>query len=94
MVFRFSLLALMIIPNTLQWASASLSKDKKMVKLFRDAPKQSNICPECGKAQILKWASAGDGKNITLTSNHEECLEKYWKNIKEFDYKITIKEVA
>ena len=45
-----------------------------MVKPFRDAPKQSNICPECGKAQILKWDSADDGKNITLTSSsHEEC---------------------
>ena len=66
-----------------------------MVKPFRDAPKQSNICPECGKAQILKWDSAGDGRNITLTSSsHEECLEKFWNNIKEFDYKITIKEVA
>ena len=66
-----------------------------MVKPFRDAPKESNICPECGKAQVIKWDSADDGRNITLTSsNHEECLEKYWKNIKEFDYKITIKEVA
>ena len=36
--------------------------------------KQSNICPECGKAQILEWDSADDGKNITLTSSsHEEC---------------------
>ena len=62
---------------------------------FGNAPKKSNICPECGEAQELKWDNVDDGRNITLTSsNHEECLEKYWNNIKEFDYKITIKEVA
>ena len=64
-----------------------------MVEPFRNSPKRFNICPECGKAQVLKWDSVDDGRNITLTSpNHEECLEKYWKNIKEFDYKVTIKE--
>jgi hypothetical protein len=36
--------------------------------------------------------SAGGGRNITLTSSsHEQCYKKYWKSIKEFDYKVTVK---
>ena len=51
---------------------------------FWNAPKRSNICPECGEAQVLEWDSVGDGRNITLTSSsHEECYEKYRKNIQE-----------
>jgi len=51
---------------------------------FRNEPKRSNICPECGEAQVLEWGSVGDGRNITLTSSsHEECYEKYRKNIQE-----------
>ena len=62
-------------------------------KPFGKEPDKSNICPECGEAQVLKWDNAGGGKNIVLTSSsHEECYKKYWKNIKEFDYEVTIKE--
>ena len=51
---------------------------------FANEPKRSNICPECGEAQVLEWDSVGDGRNITLTSSsHEECYEKYRKNIQE-----------
>jgi len=51
---------------------------------FGNEPKRSNICPECGEAQVLEWDSVGDGRNITLTSSsHEECYEKYRKNIQE-----------
>ena len=51
---------------------------------FGSEPKRSNICPECGEAQVLEWDSMGDGRNITLTSSsHEECYEKYRKNIQE-----------
>ena len=51
---------------------------------FWNAPKKSNICPECGEAQVLEWDSVGDGRNITLTSSsHEKCYEKYRKNIQE-----------
>ena len=61
-------------------------------KLFGKEPNRSNICPECGEAQELKWDIAGGGKNIVLTSSsHEECYKKYWKNIEEFDYEVTIK---
>ena len=61
-------------------------------KHFFGEPNSSNICPECGEAQELKWDSAGGGRNIVLTSSsHEECYKKYWKNIKEFDYEVTIK---
>ena len=59
---------------------------------FLGSHMESNICPECGEAQELKWDSAGGGKNIVLTSSsHEECYKKYWKNIEEFDYEVTIK---
>ena len=62
-----------------------------MARPLGDAPTRSNICPECKKAQILKWDSVGDGKNITLTDfSHQECLENYFKNISEFDYEVTI----
>ena len=62
-------------------------------KLFGEAPNRSNICPECGEAQVFRWDNAGGGRNIVLTSSsHEECYEKYWKNIQEFDYEVTIKE--
>ena len=51
---------------------------------FGNEPKKSNICPECGEAQVLEWDRLGDGRNITLTSSsHEECYEKYRKNIQE-----------
>lgn len=41
---------------------------------FGNVPKKSNICLECGEAQVFKWNSVGDGKNITLiSSSHEEC---------------------
>ena len=51
---------------------------------FGNETKKSNICPECGEAQVLEWDSVGDGRNITLTSSsHEECYEKYRKNIQE-----------
>ena len=64
-----------------------------IAKPFADEPKKYNICPECGDAQKLKWDSSGDGKNITLTTlRHEKCYEKYWKNIKDFDYEVNIKE--
>ena len=44
---------------------------------LRMVPKKSNICPECGEAQIFKWDHVGDGRNITLTSlSHEECNER------------------
>ena len=47
---------------------------------FGNEPKRSNICPECGEAQVLEWDSMCDGRNITLTSStHEECYEKYRK---------------
>jgi len=63
------------------------------VKIFKKKPSQSNICPECGEAQVLKWDSVDGGRNVTLTSStHEECYKKYWKNIKEFDYEVTVKE--
>ena len=59
---------------------------------FGEAPTISNICPECGEAQVLKWDNAGGGRNITLTSSsHEECYKKYWENIKKFDYEVTVK---
>ena len=55
---------------------------------FGNEPKRSNICPECGEAQVLEWDSVGDGRNITLTSSsHEECYEKYRKNIQESLFK-------
>ena len=55
---------------------------------FWNAPKKSNICPECGEAQVLEWDSVGDGRNITLTSSsHEECYEKYRKKIQESLFK-------
>ena len=61
-------------------------------KFFWEAPNRSNICPECGEAQVFKWDNAGGGRNIVLTSlSHEECYKKYWKNIKEFDYEVAIK---
>ena len=64
----------------------------KSVKPFEKEPNRSNICPECGEAQVLKWDSADGGRNIVLTSSsHEECYKKYWENIKEFDYEVTIK---
>ena len=51
---------------------------------FGNEPKRSDICPECGEAQVLEWDSVGDGRNITLTSSsHEECYEKYRENIQE-----------
>ena len=63
------------------------------LKTFKKKPSLSNICPGCGDAQILKWDSSGDGGNITLTTlRHEKCYEKYWKNIKDFDYGVSIKE--
>jgi len=63
------------------------------VKIFKKKPTLSNICPECGEAQMFKWDSVGGGRNVTLTSStHEECYKKYWKNIKEFDYEVTVKE--
>ena len=62
------------------------------VKIFKKESSQSNICPECGEAQVFKWDSVGGGRNVTLTSStHEGCYKKYWKNIKEFDYEVTIK---
>ena len=55
---------------------------------FGNEPKRSNFCPECGEAQVLEWDSVGDGRNITLTSSsHEECYEKYRKNIQEIRLK-------
>ena len=54
------------------------------VKIYKTEPSQSNICPECGEAQVLEWDSVGDGRNITLTSSsHEECHEKYWKKLRK-----------
>jgi len=64
----------------------------RLAKAFENEPNRSNICPECGDAQVLRWDSAGGGRNITLTSlSHEKCYKKYWKTIKEFDYKVTVK---
>jgi hypothetical protein len=41
---------------------------------FGNAPKRSNICPECGDVQVFKWDSVDNGRNITLiSSSHEEC---------------------
>ena len=63
-----------------------------LAKDLENEPNRSNICPECGDAQVLQWDSAGGGRNITLTSLiHEQCYKKYWKSIKEFDYKVTVK---
>ena len=39
------------------------------VKIFKTEPSKSNICPECGEAQVLKWDSVGGGINVTLTSS-------------------------
>ena len=62
------------------------------VKTAWKQPNRSNICPECGEAQVLKWDSSDGGRNIILTSSsHDACYKKYWKNIKEFDYLVTIK---
>ena len=62
------------------------------VKIFKKERSQSNICPECGEAQVFKWDSVGGGRNVTLTSStHEECYKTYWKNIREFDYEVTVK---
>ena len=35
-------------------------------------------CTECGKLQVIKWASEDDGRNITLTfsHNHEEKVQE------------------
>jgi hypothetical protein len=61
-------------------------------KTFTNKPNRSNICPECGGAQVLQWESSGGGRNITLiSSSHEQCYKKYWKSIKEFDYEVTVK---
>ena len=50
----------------------------KAVKIFKMKPSLSNICPECGEAQVLKWDSVGGGRNVTLTSStHAECYKKY-----------------
>ena len=63
-----------------------------IAKAFEKEPNRSNICPECGGAQVLRWDSEDRGRNITLTSlSHEQCYKKYWKSIKEFDYKVTVK---
>ena len=43
-------------------------KKLNIAKPFSDAPIKCNICPECGDAQVFKWDSFGDGKNITLSS--------------------------
>ena len=41
---------------------------------FENAPKKSNSCPSCGEAQVFKWDSVGNGRNISLiSSDHEEC---------------------
>jgi len=41
---------------------------------FGNAPKRSNICPECGEVQVLRWENVGEARNITLIpSRHEEC---------------------
>ena len=57
---------------------------KNLSQSFGNEPKRSNICPECGEAQVLEWDSVGDGRNITLTSSsHEECHEKYWKKLRK-----------
>ena len=56
-----------------------------IAKPFGDSPKKYNICWECGEAQVFKWESVDDGRNITLIpSSHEECkvtIEK--KKLKE-----------
>ena len=38
-------------------------------KYFSRVPIKSNICPECGEAQVFKWDNEGGGKNIILTSS-------------------------
>ncbi len=44
------------------------------------------------RCSSFAMVSAGGGRNITLTSSsHEQCYKKYWKSIKEFDYKVTVK---
>ena len=69
-----------------------LSSALSSAKALENGPNRSNICPECGGAQVLRWDSAGRGRNITLTSlSHEQCYKKYWKSIKDFDYKVTVK---
>ena len=71
---------------------SDVSLKSSAVKIFKKKPSLSNICPECGEAQVLKWDSVGGGRNVTLTSStHGECYKKYWKNIKEFDYEVTAK---
>ena len=61
-------------------------------KAFGSEPTKSNICPECGEAQVFKWDNEGGGKNIVLTSlSHEDCYNKFWSNIKNFDYEVAVK---
>ena len=61
-------------------------------KAFGSEPTKSNICPECGEAQVFKWDNEGEAKDIVLTSlSHEGCYNKFWSNIKDFDYEVTIK---
>ena len=61
-------------------------------KAFGSEPTKSNICPECGEAQVFKWDNEGGGKNIVLTSlSHEGCYNKFWSNIKDFDYVVAVK---
>ena len=61
-------------------------------KAFGSEPTKSNFCPECGEAQVFKWDNEGGGKNIVLTSlSHEGCYNKFWSNIKDFDYVVAVK---
>jgi len=61
-------------------------------KAFGSEPTKSNICPECGEAQVFKWDNEGEAKNIVLTSlSHEGCYNKFWSKMRDFDYEVDVK---
>ena len=55
---------------------------KISVKPFKGFPKRT-ACAECGEPQVFKWDSAGDGKNIILTSSHNHEGKVQRNQIKE-----------
>ena len=59
------------------WRRIDMLSILSLAKALEKEPNRSNICPECGDAQVLRWDSAGGGRNITLTSlRHEQCYKK------------------
>ena len=53
-----------------------------MVETFKSYP-QKTICPKCGEAQVFKWDSVDDGRNIILTSLHDHGKKVQKKQLKE-----------